>query len=149
MVGLVSLCGGGVRLLDPSGGLDAATAVDALSSGAVRAAFYVSLAIWIVLSALAIATGGALVASQRIGRRLGVIYAWGSIATAMIMAIFYAAKIVPALTTQSLAANDLLRVAAVAPETGCCPTAWAVLLLAVLYNDAIIAWARPVSLPKS
>lgn len=136
-----------MRLLDPSGGLDAATAVEALTSGAVRAAFYVSLSLWIALSVLAIVAGGALVAGKRIGRRLGVIYAWGSIAAAMIMAIFYAVEIVPTLTTQSLAANDLLRVASVAPETGCCPTVWALVLLAVLYHDAVIAWAKPPARP--
>lgn len=137
LVGLVSLCGGGIRLMRPEAGVAPEAFDPAFESGSLQAIFYGSVGLWILLSLLLVVAGALQLTGSRLARLLGLIYGWGCVGTAIVVMLLYAAKVVPLLSEQSLDAVDIVRVALAAPVTGCCPTLWAVFLLGFLY-------ARPV-----
>ena len=67
---------------------------------------------------------------------LGLIYSGASVLLTMLVVVLYAVQVVPALSQESLATADMLKLALGAPMTGCCPTVWAVVLLGVLSSSA-------------
>ena len=133
-VGLISLCGGGIRLLRPEAGVAPENFNPAFQSGALQVIFYGSVSLWLLLSAVLVVCGALMVIASPAARVLGLVFSWASVATAIVVMILYAAKVVPILSEQSLDAADILRVALAAPITGCCPTLWAVFLLGFLYS---------------
>jgi hypothetical protein len=141
-VGLFTLCGGGLAMIHPESGVAPAAFAPVFESGAVRATFFTSVSLWIAFAALLIAAGVGLLLGRRRARLLGLIYAWGSVGCAVLVAALYVTTVVPVLSAQSLGVGDFLELSLVGPTTGCCPVTWALVMLAVLYHDRIASWSR-------
>ncbi len=132
-VGLVSLCGGGIRVLRPEAGVAPELFDAAFQSRGFYLVFYFSVALWIGLAALLVVAGAAMLTGARLARTLNLVYAWASAGAAVLVLLLYAIEVVPALSDASLEVADFVRLAFAAPATGCCPTFWALILLIRLY----------------
>lgn len=142
LVGLVSLCGGALRLIAPENGVAADVFTDVFSTPGLRGTFYFSMTIWIALAFLAVFAGGGLTAGWRPARRLAAIWAWAAIAADLGIAILYAVSVVPALNEAAVAGPDLAKLVLAGTAGGCCPTVWALALLAIVHNTTIVEWSR-------
>lgn len=143
IVAMLTLCGGGLRMVSPDGILGAAGFDPAFDAGAARTLFYVSIGFWILLSIALAAAGGALLAGRRWGRTLALAYAWTAVLAAIVLTVLNVVFAMPALDESGLTSLEAAKTVLAGPLTGCCPVVFAIVSLGVLYNDAVAAWANP------
>lgn len=142
IVAMLTLCGGGLRMINPDGVIGAAALEPAFEAAAARNLFYVSIGVWMLLAVALAVAGGALLAGLRWGRWLALVYAWTAVVSAIVVTVLGVAFAMPALDESGLTTVEAMRTVLAGPLTGCCPVVFAIVLLGFLYNDAVAAWAK-------
>lgn len=139
---MLALCAGGVRFVRPENALGADVISGVFDVAAARNAFYLGVIAWMVLGVLLAVAGAGLLLGLRWARTVALVWAWSDIAVVILLMLYNLVVVVPALDESELLFVQIFWTAASGPMTGCCPTMWALVLLAALYTDGITLWAR-------
>ncbi len=139
---MLTICGGGVRFVRPETVLGADAISPVFDIAAARTAFYLGVVSWMAVGVLLAVAGAGLLLGRRWGRTLGLVWAWIDVAVAVLLMFHSVAVVAPALDESHLSYVEIFWTALTGPLAGCCPTVWAIVLLAALYGDSITAWAR-------
>lgn len=138
---MLTLCGGGIRFVSPEGAIGEELLAPVFEVAAARTLYYSSVFVWMLLAVLLAVTGGGLLSGQRWARRVGLVYAWITLAAVVAITVLHLG-VVPSLDEAGLNAMETMGVVLAAAMTGCCPTVLSLAMLAVLHHDRVAAWAK-------
>jgi hypothetical protein len=138
---LLTLCGAGMLVVKPEAAIGADTLAPTFEVGAARHAYYLWLVLWMLLAILQVVAGALLVARLRLGRLLGLVWAWATVGAFLLMALANTLFVLPRLDEAGLSTGELVRTMIAGPTAGCCPVTVSLIALFVLYLEGVTDWA--------
>lgn len=141
VVAMLTLCAGGLRLVNPEGAIGAALG-PIFEVSVAKNAILVAMVTWILMSILLAVAGAGLLLTRPWGRTLGLVYAWASVLAMAVMIAGNAIFLAPSLDNSDVAGSDVFWAVIAGPSVGCCPLAFALVMLVALHHEAVGAWAR-------
>lgn len=140
IVSMLTLCAGGLRLVNPEGAVGGALG-PIFEVQLARNAILISMVTWVATSILLAVAGAGMLLTRPWGRTLGLVYAWTSVAAMALMIIGNAVFLAPSLDGSDVAGVDVFWAVIAGPSLGCCPLLFALAMIVTLHHEAVGAWA--------
>lgn len=141
IVAMLTLCAGGLRLVNPEGAVGVTALGPIFEVALARNAILVSMVTWVVMSILLAVAGAGLLLVRPWGRTLGLVYAWTSVAAMALMIAGNAVLLAPSLDGSDVGGSDVFWAVLAGPSLGCCPLVFALTLIVALHHEAVGLWA--------
>jgi len=142
LVAMLTLCAGGLRLVNPEGAVGGSALGPIFEVAVARNAILVSMVTWVAMSIVLAIAGAGLLLTRPWGRTLGLIYAWASVGAMALMIAGNAVLLAPSLDGSDVNGIDVFWAVIAGPSLGCCPLVFALTLIVSLHHDAVSDWAR-------